>query len=90
MASTSIEDIKLNNLHIQGIHIKQYQLARLFEFGHGDQAYSLARRTANDCGLESWLVAYEVDVWTFLKDKLVFFLKRITPCANPSVSASWT
>lgn len=68
-----------DQLNFQRFSIQKDNLPSLVKFGYRNHANLLGRRTFDRCGVESGLVANEVDMWAFVDDELIFLLKWIAP-----------
>lgn len=82
-----IENLKMDNLHLQRLGIKYYHLARLLESRHSDQSDRLTGRALDLGRLEPRLIADEEYMRTLFDDELITVLEGITPCLTPSASA---
>ena len=85
---SSLKDAHLHYLRFERLKVQQDNLARLAEFRDSDRSHNLFKRAFYLNGLKLWLIADEEDVRTFLHDKGVTILIRVTPqrirrCGSP-------
>jgi hypothetical protein len=77
--TSSLKDTKLDDFHFERLHIQQKQFVCILETWHRYDSAFLAIGSFDNSGLETRLVAYNVDVRSLFDDELIFVLERIAP-----------
>jgi hypothetical protein len=78
--TSSLENTKLDDLHFKRLHVQQKQFVSILETRYRYDSTFLAVGSLDNGGLETRLIAYNVDVRSFFNDELIFVLERIAPC----------
>jgi len=73
-------DTKLDDLDFECLHVQQKQFAGILETWYRYDSTALTVGSLNNGGLETRLVAYNVDVRSRFDDKAIFVLEWIAPC----------
>ena len=78
---SSLIDTKLDDFYFKRLHVQQKQFAGILETWYRYDSAALAIGSFYNGGLETRLVAYNIDVGSGFDDKAIFILERIAPCS---------